>query len=329
MANIYKKIYREIKKHQTIVIARHIGADPDALGSSFALKELIQNKFPKKIVYAIGNPSNRFKFMGLLDKPEKIDPENTLLIILDTPDLKRVDGTKVSDYKNVIKIDHHPIVDRFGNIELVDDTASSTSQLILEFIFKNHLSITETIAKNIYIGIVSDTGRFMHNYTSAKTFELVTKMLKKTKLNFTSIYEPLYLRPLVEFRFQGYIYENMEITENGLAYIKISDELLKKFEVDSASAGNIISELTCIDEILAWVFLTEDKKSNLIRANIRSRGPIINETAAIYGGGGHKFASGARLVSWQQAENLINDLDKVTKKYKEELENNSELVNKK
>ena len=182
MANIYKKIYREIKKHNTIVIARHIGADPDALGSSFALKELIQNKFPKKVVYAIGNPSNRFKFMGLLDKPEKIEPENTLLIVLDTPDLKRVDGTKVSDYKSVIKIDHHPTVDRFGNIELVDDNASSTSQLILEFIFKNHLSITETIAKNIYIGIVSDTGRFMHNYTSSRTFELVTKMLKKTKI---------------------------------------------------------------------------------------------------------------------------------------------------
>ena len=107
MANIYKKIYREIKKHQTIVIARHIGADPDALGSSFALKELIQNKFPKKIVYAIGNPSNRFKFMGLLDKPEKIEPENTLLIVLDTPDLKRVDGTKVSDLITIYGDVHH------------------------------------------------------------------------------------------------------------------------------------------------------------------------------------------------------------------------------
>lgn len=318
MANIYRKIYKEIKKHHTIVIARHIGADPDALGSEFALKELIQNKFPKKVVYAIGNPSNRFKFMGTLDKPEEINSAEALLIVLDTPDLKRIDGTKVAGYKTVIKIDHHPIVDKYANIELIDDAASSTSQLILEFIYKNRLPLTESIAKNLYIGIVSDTGRFMHNYTSSRTFELVTKMLKKTNLNFTTIYSPLYMRPLAEFRFQGYIYENMDITENGLAYIKISDDLLKEFEVDSASAGNIISELTCIDEILTWVFLTEDKKSNLIRANIRSRGPIINETAAIYGGGGHKFASGARLVSWTQAENLIEDLDKVTKKYKEE-----------
>lgn len=321
MANIYRKIYKEIKKHQTIVITRHIGADPDALGSQFALKELILNKFPSKFVYAIGNPSNRFKFMGVLDKPEEIDYTNALLIVLDTPDIKRIDGAKINDYKTVIKIDHHPVVDNFGNIEIIRDDASSTSQLILEFIFKNRLKLTETIAKNLYTGIVSDTGRFMHSYTSSKTFELVTKMLKKTNLDFTGVYEPLYMRPLAEFRFQGYIYENMEITENGLGYIKISEELLKEYGVDSASSGNIISELKCIDELIVWIFLTEDKKSNLIRANIRSRGPAINEVAANYGGGGHKYASGARLTSWNQAENLIDDLDEIVRIYQENKDN--------
>lgn len=318
MANIYKQIYKQIKKYETIVITRHIGADPDALGSQFALKELILNKFPNKFVYAIGNPSNRFKFMGLLDKPENIEYSNALLIVLDTPDIKRIDGVKISDYKNIIKIDHHPAVDKYASIELIDDTSSSTSQLILEFVFKNRLKLTPSIAKNLYIGIISDTGRFMHSYTTTRTFKLVTKMLEETKIEFTSLYEPLYMRPLSEFRFQGYIYENMEITENGLAYIKISDELLKEYGVDSASSGNIISELNCIDEIYIWIFLTEDKKSNLIRANIRSRGPIINEVAAIYGGGGHKFASGARLASWQQADDLIADLENIAKKYVEE-----------
>lgn len=322
MANIYRKIYKEIKKYQNIVITRHIGADPDALGSQFALKELILNKFPHKNIYAIGNPSHRFKFMGNLDKIEEIDYANTLLISLDTPDIKRIDGAKPSNFKSVIKIDHHPVVDDYANITLVDDTASSTCQLILEFIFKNRLPLTNSIAKNLYTGIVSDTGRFMHAYTSARTFELVTKMLKKTNLDFTSLYESLYMRPLAEFRFQGYIYENMEITENGLAYIKISEELLKEYGVDSASSGNIISELKCIDELYVWAFLTEDKKSNLIRANIRSRGPVINEIASIYGGGGHKLASGARLTSWEQADNLIKDLDKIAKEYQEKQNQN-------
>lgn len=321
MANIYKKIYKEIKKYPNIVIARHIGADPDALGSQFALREIIKNKFPKKSVFAIGNPASRFKFMGILDKIEELDKEKTLLIVLDTPDIKRIDSVHLGDYTNIIKIDHHPFVEKFGSIELIDDNASSTCQLIIEFLLKNHLKFDDSIAKNLYLGVVSDTGRFMHSYTTNRTFELITILLKKSNIDFTSLYEPLYMRSLAEIRFQGYILENMTVTDNGVAYIKITEEMLKEFNVDSASAGNIISDLKCVNEVLIWLFLTEDKKSNLIRANIRSRGPIVNEIATIYGGGGHKFASGARLISWSQADNLIKDLDSTSEKY---LEENSE-----
>ena len=313
--NIYRKIYNEIKKYPVIVIARHMGADPDALGSQFALRELIKNKFPDKQVYAVGNPSNRFRFMGGLDKVDDIDYDYTLLIFLDTPDIKRIDGVDLEKYKYVIKIDHHPIVDLYGGIELVDENSSSTCQLILEFIFANWLNINNEIAKNLYLGIVSDTGRFMHGYTSQRTFELVNKLLKVSKLDFTSLYQSLYMRPLEEIRFQGYIYENMEVTDNGLAYIKITEDLLKEYGVDSASAGNIISELSFVSEVLIWAFFSEDKKSNLIRANIRSRGPYVNEVASIYGGGGHKLASGARLVDWEQANELISELDEVAKNY--------------
>ena len=135
MNNIYRRIYKQIKKYNTIVIARHIGADPDALGSQFALRELIMLKFPKKKVYAIGNPSNRFKFMGNLDKlDDEFDYDDTLLIVLDTPDIRRIDGVDLEKYKNIIKIDHHPKVDEYANIELIDENSSSSCQLILEFI---------------------------------------------------------------------------------------------------------------------------------------------------------------------------------------------------
>ena len=315
MASIFRKIYKEIKKYPNIVIARHIGPDPDALGSQFGLKKLIKEKFPNKNVYAIGAPSSRFKFIGTLDKIEEIDKEKTLLIVLDTPDIKRIDSVDLSNYSHIVKIDHHPKVDDFGEIELIDEEASSTCQLILELIFKNFLPITKNIAENLYLGIVSDTGRFMHNYTSEKTFELVTKMLKKTHLDFTSLYSPLYIRPLSEMRFQGYIFENIDVTDNGVAYIKITDDLLKKYGVDSASSGNIINELNIVNEVLIWIFFTEDKKSNLIRVNIRSRGPMINEIAANYGGGGHKYASGARITTWRQADRLIIDLDELAEEY--------------
>ncbi len=311
---IYKKIYKTIKKYNNIVVARHIGADPDALGAQLALRETIKNKFPNKKVYAIGNPANRFRFMGLLDKIEEV-PEHCLLIVLDTPDIKRIDDVNLSNYEYIIKIDHHPFIEKYADIEIFDENASSACQLIYDFIKINKLKITEVIAENIYLGLVSDTNRFLHDYTSARTFQ-IAKELVDLGINFKKLYQQLYAKPLNEIKFQGYIYSNMTITENGLAYINIKDDLLKEFGVDSASAGNMINDLNFVNEILIWVFFTEDIKSNLIRANIRSRGPFINDIASRFNGGGHKYASGARLTSWKQSEDLIKCLDEQIKKFK-------------
>lgn len=310
----FKQIKKQIKIYNNIFIARHIGADPDALGSTIALRDLIKEKYPNKSVYAIGNPANRFKFMGNLDKVENI-PKNSLLIVLDTPDSKRIDGIDINEFDFIIKIDHHPFIEKYANIEYIDDTASSTCQIILEFIYTCHYKLNKNIAEKLYLGIASDTNRFLYDYTTVKTFELVTKMLKETKINFTSLYESLYCKPLNEVKLQGYIYQNMTVTENGVAYIKITDALIKEFGIDSASAGNMINNLNYVNEILVWIFLSEDVKSNVIRANIRSRGPVINEVASRYGGGGHKFASGARLADWDLADKLISSLDELTKKY--------------
>lgn len=315
--NIYNQIFKVIKKYNTIVIARHIGADPDALGAQFGLKNIIHRLFPDKKVYAVGNPASRFKFFGNNDKLDNsIDTKKSLLIVVDTPDLKRIDGASTSDFEYVIKIDHHPIIDKFGNIEYVDNEACSASQLILEFAYENKIELTKEDGELLFLGIIGDTDRFLHDYTSVKTFELVTRLLKDTNVDFTSLYKNLYHRPLAEVKFEGYIYSNITITENGVAYIKLTDKLMKEYGVDSAAAGNMINDLKFVDEITIWIFLSEDVKSNLIRANIRSVGPYINETASKFGGGGHIYASGARLKSWEEADDLIKAYDELMKDYK-------------
>ena len=316
MNNIYKQIYKEIKKYDTIVIARHIGADPDALGSQFALKEIILSLFPGKKVYAVGNPASRFKFFGNNEKIDDINTTKGLCIVLDTPDIKRIDGTNINNFESVIKIDHHPFIEKYGNIEYIDDDACSTSQLILEFAFNNKISLSKEVGEKLYLGIVGDTDRFLHDYTTPKTFELVTRLLEETNIDFTSLYKTLYQRPIAEVKFEGYIYQNLTLTENGVAYIKLTDKIMKEYGVDSAAAGNMINDLKFVNEILVWVFLSEDIKSNLIRANIRSVGPYVNDTATMFGGGGHKYASGAKLKTWEEADKLISSLDELAQTYK-------------
>lgn len=318
MYSIYKKIYKKIRKYDTIVIARHIGPDPDALASQLALKELILNAFPKKQVYAIGCPTAKFRYLGTLDKIDETEINNALLIVTDTPDKKRVDSVNFTLFKESIKIDHHPFIEKFCNLEYIDETSSSVSQMILELIYHTKLKLTKSVAEKLYIGLVADTGRFLFHYTTPRTFDLVSRLIKETNIDFTSLYANLYIRPLKEIKFLSYIYSNINVTENGFGYLKITDDILSEYNVDPATAGNMVNELNYIDEIIAWGLFSVDKVNNNIRGTLRSRGPVVNEVASNYGGGGHTMASGVKLENFETVDSLIKDLDLVCKNYKEE-----------
>lgn len=310
---MYNQIYKEIKKANKIVIARHIGPDPDALGSSLGLKELILNTFPKKEVYVIGNPTNKFKFMGKLDKIEEMT--DALLIVTDTPDAKRVDGANPKLYKNSIKIDHHPFTEKMCTLEWVDDSASSACQMVAELAFKTKLKFNEKAAELLYTGIIGDTNRFMFAYTTPKTFNIVGKLLELANLDITKIYNNLYMRPYKEIKFQGFLSQNFIINEDKVGYIIIDDKILKEYEVDVATAGNMINNFNHIKEMLIWVTFTYDKEVKTYRTSIRSRGPIVNEVAAKFGGGGHIYASGVRLKDEKSMKQLIEELSKVSRDY--------------
>lgn len=314
--NQYKVIYKQIKKYDSIVIARHVRVDPDALASELALKEVILNTFPDKKVYAIGIGASKFRYMGQLDKINDEIAKNSLLIVLDTPDKKRVDCEYFDNFVYKIKIDHHPYVETFCDMEYIDEKLSSTSEIILDLIYNTKLNLTKYAAELLFQGIVSDTNRFTTINSSFKTFDLVHKLIKDTKIDFTSLYDNLYSRPLSEVKLSGYISQNLTVTDNGLAYIKVTEEILKQFDVDAASPGNMINNFNYINEILVWVFISEDIKNDIIRIAMRSRGPVINEIASQFNGGGHERASGARVKTYEEVDDLLEKLDIQCKNYR-------------
>ncbi len=314
--NLFYQIYKQIKKYNKIVIARHIGADPDALGSTLGLKEAILNTFPKKEVYVVGVPAARHKYIGELDKFTEDMYENSLLIVLDTPNLKRIDGVDISRFEYKIKIDHHPFIEKFADIELIDESSSSASQLIMELIKNTKLNPNKACAEKLYIGLVGDTNRFLYYYTTAKTFELVSYIIKETDIDFTKLYENMYLRSLHDLRFQSYVINNLTLTESGFAYLKIEQEILDEYGVDAATASNMVNNLNYIEDMYSWAIFAYDRSNNNIRGSIRSRGPIINEVASLYNGGGHIYAAGVRISDFDIVENIIKDLDEVCRKYK-------------
>ncbi len=315
---MYKELINKIKEYDTIVIARHIGVDPDALCSQLALRDSILLTYPEKKVFSIGTGSQKFLSFGKLDKVEKY--ENALLIVCDTPDKRRVDSVNFDEFNYSIKIDHHPFVEEFCDLEIIEEDKTSVSEIIMNIIEKTELKCNSSIAELLYMGLVSDSNRFLFNSCSYNTFKIVSMYLEKYPFDISKAYQKLYMRPLNEIRLEGYISLNMHVTENSLGYVFITDDVIKELKVDTASAGNMINNFNYIKEVLVWVTATEDIKNDQYRVSIRSRGPEVKEVAENHHGGGHKYAAGVKVKTKEEVEDIIKDLDKLLKNYKKEKE---------
>ena len=313
-----QKILELIRKYNKIVIARHIGGDPDALGSTFALKEIIEANFKEKKVIVVGASISKFKFFGSHEKMTDDMYEDSLLITLDVPDIKRIDGTDITKFKDVVKIDHHPEIDKFSNYEFIDIDASSACELVARICYNNNLYIPKHAAQIIFMGITADTNRFLFGANKPDTYEIVLNLIKKNHIDPNELYEIVYKRDMSEVRLEGLISLNMKLTKNGLGYVKITDEDLKKYGIDSAYIGGIMNNYNFINCLVCWSVFTEDKRNNVIRVSARSRGVKINKLFEQYNGGGHVYACGAKLQSFAEADEIIDKLDELCKVYKEE-----------
>ena len=125
------------------------------------------------------------------------------------------------------------------------------------------------------------------------------------------------MRSIKDMKFQAYLMSNLTITENGFGYVKLEESILQEYKVDAATAGNMINSFNYTEEMIAWGFFSQDKMNNNIRGSVRSRGPVINETLAHFGGGGHAFASGIRVPDFDKVDEVIKALDEVCREYQE------------
>lgn len=311
---IINQIFKKIKKYNNIVIARHISPDPDAIASQIALRDSIRETFPNKKVLAVGVGVAKFKEYGTLDKQNYENIKDALLIVLDVPNMWRVDGVENLKFKEIVRIDHHPSEDIKAVVDWCDITCSSTCQMVTDLIMDTKLVLNNKIASNLFLGMVSDSDRFLLKNTTAHTFEVASKLISATNLDFTPLYDKLYIRPFSEIKFQAYLINNL-IIEDGFAYIKISEDILKEYNVDAATVTNMINDFNFTADYVLWAFVVKDSRNDLIKVSIRSRGPVINTIANKYNGGGHKLAAGCRIKVMEDVDKLLNELKIAAKEY--------------
>jgi bifunctional oligoribonuclease and PAP phosphatase NrnA len=311
-----EQILAAIKEFDEIIIHRHVRPDPDAYGSQAGLGELIKANFPNKKVLLTGKEDPSLRFLSELDNVEDADFENALVIVCDTANQERICDQRYNKGKKLIKIDHHPNHDPYGDISWVDTDASSTSEMIYElFLYgkeKYNFILSKEAARLIYAGIVGDTGRFLYPSTSVKTFRYAAELVQYD-FDRTLLYDNMYNTKHNIARLQGYILQNFTVSPNGLSTVKITQDILNQYEISSEETSQLVGILGEVEGIIAWVMFIEEK--DVIRVRLRSKGPIINEIAAKYNGGGHPLASGASIYRWEEADDVIRDLEEVCKEY--------------
>ncbi|GAB1612649.1 pApA hydrolase Pde2 [Mammaliicoccus lentus] len=301
-------ILNKIKEYETIIIHRHVRPDPDAYGSQLGLKYILEEAFPEKNIYAVGQSEPSLEFIGELDNIEDEVYQNALVIICDTANEPRIDDNRFKLGKELIKIDHHPPVDSYGDINYVNTEASSTSEIIYDLNQEwnlNQSEINTKASRVLYLGIVGDTGRFLFDNTTPHTMEVAASLMTK-EFNRNEMLNQLSEREPKLLHFQGYILQNFNYDGNGFCYIKITKDILEKFDILPNEASLFVNAVADIKDVKAWVFAVDEGKE--IRCRIRSKGIKINHIAAKYNGGGHPNASGASVYSWEEFDELARDI---------------------
>ena len=311
------QIHEKIKEYDTIIITPHARPDGDCIGTSIGLRDMLKTTYPEKSVYAVGEETPYVKFLGNLDHIEDHVFKEALVIAVDTGNEERIADQRYKDGAFLIKIDHHINVSPYGDIEYVDTSRPAAALIILDMftLFEYEYKLTLEGARALFTGTLTDTGRFKYPGVGGDTFRHIAK-LYDMGLDAQSVYRELDTKTEELVRFKGYVLLNYEKTENGVAYIKMTDELIEEYHISIEDASSMVNELGVFEDCPIWVLLAEYEEK-IVRARIRSKGPAINEIAGQFDGGGHAMASGANLGTWERAEALLKVLDERAKTYKE------------
>ena len=314
-----EKILEKIKEYKRIIIFRHFRPDGDAIGSTKGLHRILTLTFPEKEIYLQNDDYSEYlAFLGT--EGERIPDElysDALAIVIDTGDTKRISNQKYSLCREVAVIDHHIQTRPYGDYRWVVEEKSSACEMIAGFYdaFSDELKIDVEAATYIYTGMVTDSGRFRFRSVTGDTLRLAGIMLD-LGVDTDRLYAELYLEEYDYFKFKAYVYENMSITENGVAYIYVDKAMQERFKLSGEDASAVVSCLDSIRGSIIWLAFI-DNPDGSVRVRLRSRFVTVNELAEKYHGGGHDCASGATVYTKEEMDALLRDAEILIKNYKE------------
>ena len=297
-----------IESFEIITIFRHENPDCDACGSQFGLKTWIKDNYPDKQVYVCGE-----QVCDQADWPENDvvsleTIQNSLAIVVDCANAPRVDDQRFSEAKMVVKIDHHPDKEPFGDKVYVDDTAAAVCEILPFFFYENKDKVfSKETAEFLYRGLLTDSLNYTTSNTTSRTLE-AGGILASKGLNLSKISHDVFDNSIHGYEFNGYIIEHTKVIDKHFAYVVIPEKDYKSYGFDASKARSFVGRLGNVKEFNVWAVFTEKTVDGeiLYDGSLRAKETTINDIAERFHGGGHACAAGVKNLNH---ENLALILD--------------------
>lgn len=292
----------ELRSGQRFLLATHEGPDGDALGAMLAMHKLLvqlgkdsvmliaARDFPLPVEY-------RFLPIGEVFHEEPADVADRTLLFLDCGNIDRmpIDSLRRDEAK-ILNIDHHHDNTRFGTVNLVDVQASSTAEIVFDLAVLLGAEITRGIAEAIYVGVITDTGRFMFGNTTARTHRIAAALIE-AGVQPDDIYRRVYERvPPEKLRLLSRALDRVQLVEGGISIAYISAEDYRIAGATAELTEGIIDQVRALEgtRVAAVVRDRLGGPGAARKVSLRSSDDSIDVSAIARqaGGGGHARAAG-------------------------------------
>ncbi len=307
------------RRNQEFLISTHVRPDVDGLASSFAIAAYLMSLKKKVQIVIDDDLPSMYEFIPKVRSIRKYHDEKIkydVAIILDCGDFNRIGHVKktIDSNKTRINIDHHVTNDGFGTVNYVDTKASSTSEIVFELLKEAGFPLNPSVAMLLYMGIMTDTGSFRYDNTTARTHEVVSHLMR-FKFPVSKLYNKIYESvPLDNIKLFTKVVNNFQVSHDGkVVSVELNKKILEKFSGDFDLRDKIFSFLRSIKGVEVIVIFSESKKK-LIRVNFRSQGSVdVASLAAFWGGGGHAKASGCCFATTLETakEKVFSKIDRL------------------
>lgn len=309
-----------IKLSKNILIISHINPDGDTIGSMLALRDLIYNHYKKKSeMMILSKIPKMYEFLNDIKQAKHISQfDNSMIydmvILVDVAALDRIGEAQIFYEKAKIKvaIDHHKTNNYDANIKFVKDEASSTGEVLYEIAQNHGWKFDEKIAEALYTAILTDTGGFRFDNTSALTLKIASKLVElgaKPQWIYKNCYE---MKSKNFVMFQAYCLNKTEFAEDDkIAYITVYKKDIEKFACENDLTEGLVEKLRSMDSTEV-AFLLKEIDNKIFKVSMRSKNIDVAEITSVFNGGGHKFAAGCVLKYNAETciKKLLNEIKK-------------------